>query len=145
MDKTNVIINTDGGARGNPGPAAIGVVVQEGGDKKPVAIREYSAYLGQTTNNIAEYSAVIFALKKVKALLGGDKAKRTDVEVRADSELLVKQLNGQYKIKNRELQPLFVEIWNLKQDFHSVTFVHVPRGENRAADALVNRTLDTLI
>jgi ribonuclease HI len=133
---TKVVINTDGGSRGNPGPAAIGAVVDG---------REYGEYIGKTTNNVAEYSAVIFALKKAKTLLGGDQAGNTDVEVRADSELLVNQLNGQYKIKNKELQPLFIEVWNLKQDFKSVAFVHVPRGRNRVADALVNRTLDTLI
>ncbi len=130
------IINTDGGSRGNPGPAAIGVVV--GG-------KEYGEYIGKTTNNIAEYKAVIFALKKAKQLLGSKKAEETDIELRADSELLVKQMNGQYKIKNEELQPLFIEIWNLKQDFKSVAFKHVPREENRDADRLVNRALDMLV
>jgi ribonuclease HI len=67
------------------------------------------------------------------------------VEIRADSELLVKQMNGEYKIKNEELQPLFFEIWNSKQDFKSVAFKHVPREENKDADRLVNQALDTLI
>ncbi len=129
-------IFTDGGARGNPGPAAIGVVV----DNHP-----YSMPIGETTNNIAEYQAVIFALKKAKALIGKEKAKKTDIELRSDSELLVKQLNGEYKIKNEDLQRLFVEVWNLKQDFHSVTFRHIPREENREADRLVNQALDTLM
>ncbi len=130
------MIYTDGGARGNPGPAAIGVVVDG---------REYGEYIGKATNNVAEYKAVIFALKKAKALLGGDRSAQTDVEVRADSELLVKQMNGEYKIKNEELQPLFFEIWNAKIDFRSVTFKHVPREENSRADALVNRALDTML
>ncbi len=130
------IINTDGGSRGNPGPAAIGAVV--GG-------KEYGEYIGKTTNNVAEYRAVIFALKKAKALLGSKKAGETDVEVRADSELLVRQMNGEYKMKNEELQPLFIEVWNLKQDFKSVTFNHVPREENGDADRLVNQALDTLL
>lgn len=130
------IINTDGGSRGNPGNAAIGAVV--GG-------KEYGEYIGKTTNNVAEYKAVIFALKKAKSLLGGKKASEADIEVRADSELLVKQVNGEYKIKNEELQPLFVEIWNSKQDFKSVTFKHVPREENKDADRMVNQALDTLI
>lgn len=133
---TKFIINTDGGSRGNPGPAAIGVVVDS---------REYGEYIGKTTNNVAEYKAVIFALKKAKALLGSKKAAETDVEVRADSELLVRQMNGEYKIKNEELQPLFFEIWNSKQDFKSVAFKHVPREENGDADRLVNQALDTLL
>ncbi len=133
---TKFIINTDGGSRGNPGPSAIGVVV--GG-------KEYGEYIGKTTNNVAEYKAVIFALKKAKALLGSKKAGETDVEVRADSELLVKQMNGEYKMKNEELQPLFIEVWNLKQDFKSVAFKHVPREENKDADRMVNQALDTLL
>jgi ribonuclease HI len=136
MNKSKVIIYTDGGARGNPGPAAIGAVVDG---------REYGEYIGKTTNNVAEYSAVIFALKKAKALLGGKKAEEAEVEVRADSELLVKQMNGEYKIKEDSLKPLFIEVWNLKQDFKSVAFKHIPREENKKADALVNRALDTLI
>lgn len=133
---TKFIINTDGGSRGNPGKAAIGAVV--GG-------KEYGEYIGKTTNNVAEYQAVIFALKKAKALLGSKKAEETDVELRADSELLVRQVNGEYKMKNEELQPLFIEVWNLRQDFKSVTFKHVPREENKDADRLVNQALDTLV
>ncbi len=130
------IIYTDGGSRGNPGPAAIGVVVGR---------KEYGEQIGRATNNIAEYSAVVFALKKAKQLLTKTVARQTDVEVRSDSELLVKQLNGEYKIKNKELQPFFIDIWNLKQDFKSVTFTHITRDKNKEADRLVNRALDTLI
>ncbi len=130
-----LIIHTDGGARGNPGPAAIGAII---GDK------EYSEAIGNTTNNVAEYQAVIFALKKAKALLGGDKAKETELEIRSDSELLVSQVRGEYKIKDKELQPLFVEVWNKMQNFKKVVFKLIPREENKEADALVNRALDTL-
>ncbi len=130
-----LIIYTDGGARGNPGPAAIGVVVGE---------KMYGEQIGRTTNNVAEYKAVIFALKKAKQLLGKKKTKEMEVEVRSDSELLSRQLNGLYKIEGKELQPLFIEIWNLKQDFKKVNFIHVTRDKNREADRLVNRTLDTL-
>jgi ribonuclease HI len=130
------IIYTDGGARGNPGPAAIGVVV----DGKP-----YGEQIGHATNNVAEYRAIIFGLKKAKHLVGGDAAKEMDVEVRSDSELAVSQLRGEYKVKNEELVPLFVEVWNLMQEFKSVRFVHIPREENAEADALVNRALDTLL
>jgi len=131
-----LIIYTDGGARGNPGPAAIGVVV---GDKS------YGEAIGNTTNNIAEYKALIFGLKKAKSLLGGKKAEETDIEVRSDSELIVSQLKGEYKIKEENLKPLFIDVWNLKQDFKSVSFIHVPREKNREADKLVNQALDTLV
>ncbi|MEX2054334.1 MAG: ribonuclease HI family protein [Candidatus Colwellbacteria bacterium] len=134
--KSKLIIYTDGGSRGNPGPAAIGTVV---GDK------EYCESIGHATNNVAEYSAVIFALKKAKQLLGGVRADQTEVEVITDSQLLVNQLNGEFKIKDVNLQPLFIEIWNLKQDFKDIEFTHVTRDKNRRADKLVNKALDTLL
>ena len=130
-----LVIYIDGGARGNPGPAAIGVVAGQ---------KSYQERIGSATNNVAEYKAAIFALKKAKQLLGKEKSKN-EVEVRTDSELLYKQLSGQYKIKNKELQPLFIEIWNLQQDFKKVKFVHIAREENRLADRLVNQALDTLL
>ncbi|PIR98482.1 MAG: hypothetical protein COT88_01495 [Candidatus Colwellbacteria bacterium CG10_big_fil_rev_8_21_14_0_10_41_28] len=130
-----LIINTDGGSRGNPGPAALGAVV---GDK------EYFQKLGNTTNNIAEYSAVIFALKKAKQLIGKDKCKETEIDLRTDSELLCKQLNAEYKIRDEDLIPLFIEVWNLRQDFGKVNFIHVRRENNKEADRLVNRALDDL-
>lgn len=136
--KNKVTIHTDGGARGNPGPAAIGVVV-EGGS---VGKKEYGEYLGETTNNEAEYKAVIFALKKLKHLVGSAESKASDVEVVLDSELLERQLNGEYKIKEKNLQNYFVEVWNLKSDFGSVSFRHVRREENSDADRLVNQILD---
>ena len=135
MGKNSYLIYTDGGSRGNPGPSAIGAVVGE---------KEYGESIGNTTNNVAEYSAVIFALKKAKQLLGNTKAGNTEVELRTDSQLLVNQLNGEFKIKDKGLQPLFIEIWNLKQDFKSVKFVHVMREKNKNADRLVNKALDTL-
>ena len=128
-----LLIYTDGGSRGNPGPAAIGFVVGS---------KSYGMTIGRTTNNVAEYQAIIFALKKAKQLLGKIKAKQTDLEVRMDSELAMKQLNGKYKIENADLQPLFLEVWNSKLDFKSVIFKHVPREENRKADEMVNRALD---
>lgn len=128
-----IVVYTDGGARGNPGPAAIGAAV---GDK------EYAEYIGEATNNVAEYRAVIFALKKAKQLIGGDEAKQAKVEIRLDSELIAKQLSGEYKILEQELQPLFLEAWNLMRDFGSVTFTLIRREENRRADRLVNQELD---
>jgi ribonuclease HI len=131
-----LIIYTDGGSRGNPGPAAVGFLI---GDKS------YGQAIGEATNNVAEYKAVIFALRKAKALLGSDKAKETELEIRSDSELLVNQMRGKYQVKEKELQPLFIEIWNLKQNFKNVDFILIPREENKEADKLVNQTLDTLL
>ena len=128
-----IIAYTDGGSRGNPGPSALGVVIGQ---------KEYGEYLGIRTNNYAEYMAVVFALKKIKQLIGKEKAKQADVEVRADSELVVKQLNHQYKIENADLQPLFFQVWNLMLDYGSVCFVHVFREQNKDADRMVNKALD---
>ncbi len=130
-----IIVYCDGGSRGNPGPAGIGVFI-------PRLNKEYSQYLGKATNNEAEYSAAIFALKKIKQLIGNKKAEKTSVELISDSEFLIKQLNGEYKIKEKTLAPFFIEIWNLKQDYKDVKFVHAPREENKKADALVNKELD---
>jgi ribonuclease HI len=133
------IIHTDGGARGNPGPAAIGVVVEEagGGLKK-----EYGEYIGEATNNEAEYQAVVFALKKLKQLIGKKVAGEAKVEFHVDSELLERQFNGHYKIMGRKLQGLFLELWNLKVDFGEIIFKHLLREKNKEADRLVNAALD---
>jgi ribonuclease HI len=131
-----IIAYCDGGSRGNPGPSAIGVYI-------PQLKKEYSKFLGKATNNEAEYQAAIFALKKIKHLIGGEKADKSEVELRMDSELIVNQLSGKYKIKEKDLIPFFIEIWNLKQDFGKVNFIHIPREENKKADWLVNRELDS--
>ena len=136
-----ITIYTDGGARGNPGPAAIAAVIDDPSDKLG-ASKTYAETIGETTNNVAEYKAVILALKKAKHLLGGEKAESAELEIRSDSELLVNQQNGIYKIKEEGLKDLFIEIWNLKQEFKSVTFTHVRREENKSADKLVNKELD---
>lgn len=128
-----IIVYTDGGSRGNPGPSAMGVVIGS---------KEYSECLGEKTNNQAEYEAVIFALKKIKQLIGKKKTKESEIELRTDSELITKQLNGQYKILEADLQILFVKVWNLRLDFKRVDFKHVPREENKRADRLVNIALD---
>ncbi len=137
-----IIIYTDGGSRGNPGKAAIGVVFC---NEKGQIIKKYSEYLGDNlTNNEAEYEAVIFALKKFKALFGKAIAKISDLGIRSDSELLVKQLNGEYKLENEKIQKFFIEIWNLKIDFKSVKIKHIPREKNKEADRLANEVLDNL-
>lgn len=140
-----LIIYTDGGSRGNPGPAALGVVVyrQRPGDGNgQELVKQYNEYLGEKTNNEAEYRAVIFALKKVKQLFGKNQTKEIEIEFRSDSELVVKQLNGKYKIKDPKSREFFLEIWNLKIDYKSVIFKNVPREENKEADKLVNEALD---
>ncbi|MBI4133184.1 ribonuclease HI family protein [Candidatus Uhrbacteria bacterium] len=128
-----ITIYTDGASRGNPGAAAVGYVI---GDKK------YGQTIGHTTNNVAEYTAIVFALKKAKVLLGKPKAKSTDLTIRMDSELAFKQLIGKYRLREPELQTLFIEIWNSKQDFRSVTFEHVRREFNKDADMMANLALD---
>lgn len=132
---SKIVLYTDGGSRGNPGPAALGVFIETLG-------KSYGEYLGEKTNNEAEYAAIVSALKKVKALLGKAEAKKTAVECRMDSELACKQLNHVYKIENERLQPLFLEIWNLMLDFSDVKFVHVYREKNTVADKMVNEALD---
>lgn len=134
MDK-KIIIYCDGGSRGNPGQSALGVYF-------PDFEKEYSEHLGIGTNNEAEYQAVIFGLKKAKQLAGKENAKKAEVEVRADSELIVKQLKGEYRIKEKRMQEFFIEIWNLKFDFKNVSFKHIPREQNSRADVMVNRELD---
>lgn len=134
-----IIVYTDGGARGNPGPAAIGFVIKDASGK---TVKSHGEAIGETTNNEAEYRAVISALQKAKALFGKSKTKEHEVEVRMDSELIARQLNGEYKIKEERLFPFFIKIWNLKMDFGSVSFQHVPREKNKEADRLVNEALD---
>ena len=133
-----ITIYTDGGSRGNPGPAAIGVVITAQGQ----TIKKYGEYIDEATNNQAEYQAVIFALKKVKLLYGKKKTKQMEIEIKVDSELLAKQLNHEYKIKEKDLVPLFIKIWNLMLDFGQVSFEYLPREKNKEADRLVNQALD---
>lgn len=130
-----IIMYTDGGSRGNPGPAAVGVYIETLGKK-------YGECIGIKTNNEAEYEALIFGLKKLKALIGKEKTKNAKIECRLDSELVVKQLNHEYKLKEKHIQDFFIEIWNLMLDFGKVSFIHIPREQNKIADALVNEALD---
>ena len=130
-----IVIYTDGGSRGNPGPAAIGVYI-ETLDKK------YAETIGTKTNNEAEYAALIFGLKKIKQLAGKAKTKSTEVECFLDSELVVNQMNHKYKLSEEHIQKAFLEIWNLMLDFKNVKFFHIPREHNKIADKLVNEALD---
>jgi len=132
---SKIIIYTDGGARGNPGPAGAGAVVYDGARK----VAEVSAYLGERTNNWAEYEALIEALKEAKKR---GLAKRP-LEVRMDSELIVRQMTDTYQVKEETLWPQYMKVHNLLvAHFPDTTFVHVPREENKEADALVNKAID---
>jgi ribonuclease HI len=129
-------IYTDGGARGNPGPAAAGVVIKNKEGKK---IAAYGEFLGEQTNNYAEYSALISGLKKAKELGA------TEVECIMDSELVTKQMNREYRVKEPTLQKLFIQAYNAASQFKRVIFRHTLRDGNKEADKLVNDTLDKRI
>ncbi len=136
-----VIVYTDGGSRGNPGPSAIGVVIVDEGGK---LIKKYGQTIGEATNNQAEYEAVIFALRKIKALFGKKKIKDLQVEIKSDSELMVSQLKGEFKILEENIQKLFILVWNLKIDYKKISFTLIPREKNKDADFLVNEALDRM-
>ena len=128
-----VVVWTDGGARGNPGPAGYGVVVTT---PAGVVLAELSEPIGWATNNVAEYRGVIAGLERARQL----RARR--VRVRADSLLAVQQLRGNWKVKNAALRPLWAKAARLAGGFERVTFEHVPRERNRRADALANQAMD---
>ncbi|NTW13902.1 MAG: ribonuclease HI family protein [Candidatus Moranbacteria bacterium] len=130
-----IIMYSDGGSRGNPGPAALGVFIE-------TLDKRFGEFLGVKTNNEAEYAAIAAGLRKIKATIGKEKAKRSHIECRMDSELACRQLNHVYKIENAKLQPLFFEVWNLMLDFGQVSFSHIPREQNAVADAEANKAMD---
>lgn len=128
-----LVIYTDGAARGNPGPAGIGVVIKN--DKGEV-LHEISSFLGQATNNVAEYNALITALEKAVTL------NAQQVELFTDSELVVKQIKGEYRVKNEGLKPLYRKAKDLIQQLGNFTITHVPREKNMEADRLANQGID---
>jgi len=130
---SNYKLFTDGGARGNPGPAGIGGVLYNFQDQKIV---DFSVYLGEATNNQAEYKALLKGLE----LALEHKVKNLDCYL--DSELVVKQLKREYKVKNKDLASLFVKAWNLSLKFKKITFNHITRDKNTVADALANQAMD---
>lgn len=131
-----LIINTDGGSRGNPGPGAIGVVFF---DEDNQIIYEMGKTIGVCTNNEAEYTALIEAMEKAKDF------NATEIQFRLDSELVVKQLNGLYKVKNERISVLWTKAKELSKNFAKTSFIHVPREKNKEADKLVNEALDSKI
>ncbi|MGF1577730.1 MAG: ribonuclease HI family protein [Gemmataceae bacterium] len=130
--RETLTIHTDGASRGNPGPAACGYVISQPGERSI----EVNECLGHTTNNVAEYTALVKALGHAHEL-GGRK-----IKVFTDSELMVKQLKGVYKVKNEKIKPLYEQIRDLQEQFESVTVTHVRREYNSDADALCNEALD---
>jgi ribonuclease HI len=137
---SKIYINTDGGARGNPGPAAVGVVFY---DESENVIHKFSKYIGTATNNVAEYKALIYALEMLKKSRWLSEAKNPEIYCRLDSQLVVEQVKGSYKVKNLDLkdlyQKLLIIITSLKAKIY---FCHVSREENVLADKLVNSALD---
>jgi ribonuclease HI len=130
-----VVVHVDGGSRGNPGPAAAGAVISTpDGD----VLDEAMEVIGRATNNVAEYRGLLLGLRRARELGA------TDVEVVNDSELVAKQINGQYKVKHPDMRPLFVDALQALREFDSWSVRSVPRAQNAAADALVNQALDAL-
>jgi len=126
-------IFTDGGARGNPGPAAIGVVIK---DEKDNILKEYREFVGKATNNQAEYMALIKGLELVKEF------KPQKVICYLDSELIVKQMKQEYRVKDKNLQSLFIKAWNAALGLKNVSYQHIARDLNKEADKLLNLELD---
>ena len=124
---------TDGGSRGNPGPAGAGVFITDGANQELFA---RGFYLGNTTNNVAEYMGLIHALQKARELGG------KSLDIFCDSKLMVKQVNGQYKVKSANLKPLYRQVRELMERFDSVRVQHVYRSDNSKADELVNQAMD---
>lgn len=135
MQVNEIKIFTDGGSRGNPGPSASGVVITTKDDK---VLENFGSYLGVATNNIAEFTALKLALEAAA------KYQPKVVRCYMDSELLCRQLNGQYKVKNQGLLPIYTEIKKLAQAYQT-TFEHVYRAANKLADAQVNLAIDSAL
>ena len=131
------ILYTDGGARNNPGPAGAGAVLYELKVKSEKSkVGEWGKYLGEATNNQAEYQALILGLEQAKNY------EVEELQCFLDSELLVKQMKREYRVKDQGLAPLFLKAWNLAMKFKKITFTHVPREQNKEADKLVNQVID---
>ncbi|MBI2598803.1 ribonuclease HI family protein [Candidatus Curtissbacteria bacterium] len=136
MNSKPITIFTDGGARGNPGPAAYGFVVKADGK----IVKEAGGALGIATNNFAEYTAVIRALEFAKGQFAG-----RDIKFYMDSNLVAAQLSGLFKVKNASIRDLVFKIRQLESSFGQITYTHVPREKNKEADRLVNEALDEMI
>ncbi len=133
MKNNRLVLYTDGCCRGNPGPAGIGVVIRNARKK---ILKELSEYIGEATNNIAEYSALIRGLEEA-CELGAE-----EVMVFMDSELVVKQLNGEYRVKDDGMKELFRQAVEALKDFKAFEIKHVDRSKNKEADKLANRAIN---
>lgn len=133
----NLTINTDGASRGNPGPASYGFVIKESGG--PILHQE-GKVIGITTNNIAEYTAVLSALAYIKKNLNKNTPHK--IEVITDSQLIARQLDGSFKIKNENLKVLYLQIKKLEPELGFITYRNVPRAQNFIADRMANKALD---
>jgi len=133
LKNKKLLLYTDGGSRGNPGPSGIGVIILDSKKKK---IKELCRYIGETTNNIAEYSALVHGLEEAAAL-GPD-----EIVIHTDSELLVKQLGGEYRVKDENIKPLFEKALNILKTFGSFEIKHIEREKNKEADKLVNKAIN---
>src|SRR2546430_10708643 len=129
----HLVLMVDGASRGNPGPSAIGIVIK---DAKGKVLAEIGEYIGEFTNNVTEYRALLRALEEANSMGAGS------VDVRSDSGWLVSQLQGSYKVKSHDLGPLYLDAIRLLRGFTRYTVTKIPRGENAAADAMANRSLD---
>jgi ribonuclease HI len=133
LSSPELVVYTDGAARGNPGPGGAGVAIE---DRGGASLAQAWRYLGAVTNNVAEYEALCLGLEHAAAL----GARR--IEVRADSELIVRQMRGEYRVRNPGLRTLFARACKLAARFEQVGYVHVPREKNRVADRLANLAID---
>lgn len=132
------LIQADGGARGNPGPAGAGAVVKDADGK---VIGEVAEFLGHATNNVAEYTALVSAFALLLGELGGG-AKDARVAVEMDSKLVIEQMKGAWKVKHPNMKPLQARAAEFARQFHSVSFTHIPREKNGHADRLANEAMD---
>lgn len=139
MSRMHFTIHADGGSRGNPGPAGAGAMIR---DELGNSVASVSQFLGTRTNNFAEYEAVILAFETLATLVPEKKRGTTEVAVKMDSELVVKQMLGVYKVKHPVLKEQQARLASLAAGFGTVSFTHVPRAENSDADALANAAMD---
>ena len=133
LKNKKLFLYTDGGSRGNPGPAGIGVVILDGAKKR---IRDSYKYIGETTNNVAEYNALIHGLEEVLSL------KADEVVINMDSELIAKQLNGEYRVRDSDIKPLFEKAISILKQFKSFEIKQIDRSKNKEADKLVNKAIN---
>jgi ribonuclease HI len=133
----NIVVHTDGGARGNPGPSGIGVSITS---DTGAVLAEVSEYIGEGTNNVAEYTAVKRACLELERIL--ENTKESEVAFFLDSQLVERQLNGVYKIKEPTLKVLAAEVQQLRTLFYKTTFTYIPREKNKRADELANEAMD---